>query len=145
MTGSKPSCSTSESTASPSAQARSWPSLCLHSLLLGSRSNQRGGYKADTLPQAESWRVLRAPPPPCPPGLTWGLRGARLELTGLPALWFGSGVTALGQRFPLVALHLAQPHTSTARLAALSGVEGEGREHERWVSIELWVPSSFFH
>lgn len=57
--------------------------------------------------------------PPCPPSLTWCLCGARLELARLPGFWLGSGVAALSQRFPLVALHLAQPHTSTACLAAL--------------------------
>lgn len=74
----------------------------------------------------QSKGLPRAPLPPCPPGFTWCLCGARLELACLPGFWFGSGVTALSQRFPLVALHLTQSHTSTTRLAALS----ESRERQ---------------
>ena len=76
------------------------------------------------LPQqraGQSTGLPRAPLPPCPPRLTWCLCGARLELACLPGFWFGSGVAALSQRFPLVTLHLTQSHASTTRLAALSG------------------------
>lgn len=53
--------------------------------------------------------------------LTWGLRGARLQIAGLSANRLHQRVAAPDDVGALVALHVAHPHAHPARLGALSG------------------------
>lgn len=56
-------------------------------------------------------------------GLTWGLRGAGLQVTGLFAHWLHQRVAAPDDVLPLVALHVPHPHTDAAGFCALGNRE----------------------
>lgn len=61
-------------------------------------------------------------------GLTWGLSGAGLQVTGLLAHRLHQGVAATDDVLPLVALDVPHPHTDAAGFSALGNRErGEVR------------------
>lgn len=61
-------------------------------------------------------------------GLTWGLGGAGLQVTGLLAHWLHQRVAAADDVLPLVALDIPHPHTDAAGFGALGNREwGEVR------------------
>lgn len=61
-------------------------------------------------------------------GLTWGLGGAGLQVTGLLAHWLHQRVAATDDVLPLVALDIPHPHTDAAGFGALGNREwGEVR------------------
>lgn len=61
-------------------------------------------------------------------GLTWGLRGAGLQVTGLFAHRLHQRVAAPDDVLPLVALHIPHPHADAAGFRALGKREGEVRQ-----------------
>jgi len=65
----------------------------------------------------QCWGVLPAA------GLTWGLRGAGLQVTGLFAHRFHQRVAAPDDVLPLVALHVPHPHADAAGFCALGNGE----------------------
>lgn len=61
-------------------------------------------------------------------GLTWGLRGAGLQVAGLFAHRLHQRVAAPDDVLPLVALHIPHPHSDAAGFRALGKREGEVRQ-----------------
>lgn len=60
--------------------------------------------------------------------LTWGLRGAGLQVAGLFAHRLHQRVAAPDDVLPLVALHIPHPHSDAAGFRALGKREGEVRQ-----------------
>lgn len=56
-------------------------------------------------------------------GLTWGLRGAGLQVAGLFAHWLHQRVAAPDDVLSLVALHIPHPHANAAGFRALGNRE----------------------
>lgn len=63
-------------------------------------------------PVADHWLLPKA-------GLTWGLSGAGLKVTGLFAHRLHQGVTAPDDVLALVALHIPHPHADATGFCAL--------------------------
>lgn len=79
-------------------------------------------------------RPWLCPPPREPTALTWGLRGAGLQVTGQSAHGFHQRVAASDDVGALVALHVAHPHAHPAGLGALTGERGCGTHRRRLLS-----------
>ena len=80
-------------------------------------------------PGSASGSVLPGKPLPAPrlSLLTWGLRGARLQVAGLSANRLHQWVAAPDDVGALVALHVSHPHAHPAGLGALTGERRRGR------------------